>query len=227
MWKSVKPILSTVFYGLSLNFTARPWGTLVPKLAKHVSFIFSAEDQSWPNLKFQETMLSNIIWNSGEIAVWHTLFFQYVLYDISNKNIIKSQSFIIALVLQGELRTLSVLVINSVIAKCSVNWNLFVNLSIRRAATGVSWSRSCARPRSVQVWDPHNPNSNPAAAAAEAVLATTLASPPISVMRCSWPMQLQAPPLKFKAKALFYWTKQRCMLRQFFNCLSRQLNFSD
>lgn len=126
MWKSVKPILSTVFYGLSLNFTARPWGTLVPKLAKHVSFIFSAEDQSWPNLKFQETMLSNIIWNSGEIAVWHTLFFQYVLYDISNKNIIKSQSFIIALVLQGELRTLSVLVINSVIAKCSVNWNLFV-----------------------------------------------------------------------------------------------------
>lgn len=88
-----------------------------------------------------------------------------------------------------------------------------VNLSIRRAATGVSWSRSCARPRSAQVWGPHNPNSNPAAAAAEAVLATTLASLPISVMRCSWPMQLQAPPHKFKAKALFYWTKQRCMLR--------------
>lgn len=73
-----------------------------------------------------------------------------------------------------------------------------VVLSPRRAVTSVSWSKSCARPRSSQLSDPQCPNPSPAAAAAAPP--TTPASPTISMKVCFWHTRLLTLPRMCEAR---------------------------
>lgn len=76
-------------------------------------------------------------------------------------------------------------------------------LSRRRAATSVSSSRSCARPRRSQSSDPRGPTPSPA----EAAPATTPASPTISTKACFWHTHLLTLPHTCEARNWNYCEK--------------------